>query len=222
MRNPNAVEPTISAVPISLYRELCSELQEKNGEVNALNLKNQRILDENQQLRQELQRLVQMVMHTHHQVSQIPSAESKFEVSEQFNPDPAIENALARFKSTHPKNAASNSAASNSAAPNNAVKPTPQSHSSAIGTPAHSLQPSRRIVSTSQSQALMNPTPDREEWITGTHQPIAQRLFQQGSSMAQELRGWRLALIITLIILSAFGAGFLIVRPLMNQQTPRR
>ncbi len=200
MRNPNAVEPTISAVPVSLYRELCSELQEKNGEVNALTLKNQRILDENQHLRQELQRLVQMVMHTHHQVSQIPSADSKFEASEQFSPDPSVNNALSGLKPTPLKNA---------------LKPNAEQFHSV---PTNSLQPSRRMTSAS-------PTPmpsDREEWLTGTHQPMAQRLFQQGSTMAQELRGWRLALVIGLIILSAFGAGFLIVRPLLNQQAPHR
>ncbi len=205
MRNPNAVEPTISAVPVSLYRELCSELQEKNGEVNALTLKNQRILDENQQLRQELQRLVQMVMHTHHQVSQIPSAESKFDGAEPFNLDPA----LSALKRTALKPAA---------------QPTAQSQTQSLSAKAaNSLQPSRRMVSaTSQPTTAMMATPDREEWITGTHQPLAQRLFHQGSTIAQELRGWRLALIISLIILSAFGAGFLIVRPLLNQQAPRR
>jgi hypothetical protein len=207
MRNPNVVEPTISAVPVSLYRELCSELQEKNGEVNALTLKNQRILDENQQLRQELQRLVQMVMHTHHQVSQIPSADSKFDVSEQFNPSPSIAPPLAALKPTPLK----------TATPKTAVKPTAQS----LSTPAaSSLQPNRRMIPV--PSASMSPTTDREEWVTGTHQPMAQRLFQQGSTMAQELRGWRLALVISLIILSAFGAGFLIVRPLMNQPAPRR
>lgn len=216
MRNPNAVEPTISAVPVSLYRELCSELQEKNGEVNALTLKNQRLLDENQQLRQELQRLVQMVMHTHHQVSQIPSADSKAGLSEQFleqfNVSASIENAPAKLNPAVSKNAPFKNAA-----PKNAAKPTAQS----LSIPATSLQPSRRSVPVS-APVLTNPTPDREEWITGTHQPMAQRWLQQGSTMAQELRGWRLALVISLIILSAFGAGFLIVRPLLNQQAPRR
>ncbi len=200
MRNPNAVEPTISAVPISLYRELCSELQEKNGEVNALTLKNQRILDENQQLRQELQRLVQMVMHTHHQISQIPSADRNLS-GETFQPastasrSDTIDKALA------------------------AIKP------SSIHIPANNLQPRRPIAqppSATYTNQILNPAPVREEWITGTHQPLAQRLFQQSATMAQDLRGWRLAIIVSLIILSAFGAGFLIVRPLLNQQSSHR
>jgi hypothetical protein len=200
MRNPNAVEPSISAVPVSLYRELCSELQEKNGEVNALTLKNQRILDENHQLRQELQRLVQMVMHTHHQVSQIPSANIHLS-GETFQPtstesrSATIEKALAAIK------------------PNSKHIPT------------NNLQPRRSVAqptSPTYTSQIQNPAPVREEWITGTHQPLAQRLFQQSATMAQDLRGWRLALIISLIILSAFGAGFLIVRPLLNQQSSNR
>jgi hypothetical protein len=204
MRNSNAVEPTISAVPISLYRELCSELQEKNGEVNALQLKNQRILDENQQLRQELQRLVQMVMQTHHQVSQIPSAESRSSVndeSEQYYP----------VYPTTPQSSQEGTL--------NLKAPTPQR--TALK-PAHSLQANPLRLAPVAKQGSPIQMPDREEWLTGTHQPLAQRLFQQGTTMAQELRGWRLALVISLIILSAFGAGFLIVRPLMNSQNSHR
>jgi hypothetical protein len=200
MRNPNAVEPTISAVPISLYRELCSELQEKNGEVNALNLKNQRILDENQQLRQELQRLVQMVMQTHHQVSLIPSADRNLDPSEALPPvAPAIGSTAGR----RPLKSAAKTA----------VKPT-AAHLPNNLQPSRSAQP---LVAYSPETAIV-----REEWITGTHQPQPQNWFQQSATLAQELRGWRLALIISLIILSAFGAGFLIVRPLINNQTPRR
>jgi hypothetical protein len=204
MRNPNAVEPSISAVPISLYRELCSELQEKNGEVNALTLKNQRILDENQQLRQELQRLVQMVMQTHHQVSLIPSADRKPDPAEALNPaTPAIGSTAGR----RPLKSAAKTA----------VKPTVVQ-----SLPANNLQPNRTaqpLVAYSPETAIGG---NREEWLTGTHQPQPQNWFQQSASLAQELRGWRLALIISLIILSAFGAGFLIVRPLINNQTPRR
>jgi hypothetical protein len=207
MRNPNAVEPTISAVPVSLYRELCHELQAKNGEVNALQLKNQRILDENQQLRQELQRLVQMVMHTHHQVSRIPSADKRLSeeilLEEQFQPTSAsrsdtIEKALSAIK---PSGSSNNLIAANNLQPR---------------------RPAAQAPSKSYTSQILNPPPVREEWITGTHQPLAQRLFQQSATLAQDLRGWRLALIISLIILSAFGAGFLIVRPLLNQQSSPR
>jgi hypothetical protein len=206
MRNPNAVEPTISAVPISLYRELCSELQEKNGEVTALKLKNQSILDENLQLRQELQRLVQTVMQTHHQVSLIPSADRKLDPSEALNPvAPAIGSTAIR--QTRPLKSAAKTA----------VKPTVVQ-----SLPANNLQPNRTtqpLVAYSPETAIVG---NREEWLTGTHQPQPQNWLQQSATLAQELRGWRLALIISLIILSAFGAGFLIVRPLINNQTPRR
>jgi hypothetical protein len=206
MRNSNAVEPTISAVPISLYRELCSELQEKNGEVNALQLKNQRILDENQQLRQELQRLVQMVMQTHHQVSQIPSAESRSSVSDES-------------EQSYPVYPTTPQALSSQEGTLNPKAPTPQRIALK---PTHSLQANRQRLAPVAKQGSPVQMPDREEWLTGTHQPLAQRLFQQGTTMAQELRGWRLALVISLIILSAFGAGFLIVRPLMNSHNSHR
>jgi hypothetical protein len=211
MRNPNAVEPTISAVPISLYRELCSELQEKNGEVTALKLKNQSILDENQQLRQELQRLVQMVMQTHHQVSLIPSADRKLDTSEAHISE-ALSPAAPAIGSTPTRRPLKSAAKT-------AVKPTVVQ-----SLPANNLQPNRTaqpLVAYSPETAIVG-NGNREEWLTGTHQPQSQNWLQQSATLAQELRGWRLALIISLIILSAFGAGFLIVRPLINNQTPRR
>jgi len=206
MRNPNAVDSTISAVPISLYRELCSELQAKSGEIDALQLKNQRIVEENQQLRQELQRLVQMVMHTHQQISQIPTADSTNPPQEQFHP---------KARSMSPAQPAR--VVQSNLQSSQAVSPIAQAGATTT------VHPNRRVQSaTAQLTKLPIQSSDREEWITGTHQPLAQRLFQQSATMAQELRGWRLALVIGLIILSAFGAGFLIVRPLINQQSSSR
>lgn len=205
MRNPNAVDSTISAVPISLYRELCSELQAKSGEIDALQLKNQRIVEENQQLRQELQRLVQMVMHTHQQISQIPTADSVPPTREQFHPK------APSMSPAQPARVVQSNLQSSQA-----VSPIAQAG-------ATTVQPNRRVPSaTAQLSKLPIQSSDREEWIAGTHQPLAQRLFQQSATMAQDLRGWRLALVIGLIILSAFGAGFLIVRPLINQQSSSR
>ncbi len=42
------------------------------------------------------------------------------------------------------------------------------------------------------------------------------------STVAGELSGWKMTLLMGLIILSAFGAGFLIVRPLMNNANQHR
>ncbi len=190
MRNPNSTETSapISAVPVSLYREVCGELREKSGQVETLQLNNQRILQENHQLRQEIQRLVQMVMHTHHQVSKI----SEF-------PTEATAHGTETF---HPGSALNRFTVPSSASP---AKPF-----------SSTQMPARPIAASTMVPFPTPATYKREDWITGTHEPLVQRLFNQTSSITQDLRGWRLAVVISLIILSAFGAGFLIVRPLIS------
>lgn len=193
MRNPNSTENSvpISAVPVSLYREICGELREKSGQVETLQLNNQRILQENQQLRQEIQRLVQMVMHTHHQVTQM----SEF----QTEPTP---NAAETF---HP---ASDLRHPTPVVPPSATQPTTRQN--------RTQMPARSIVASTMVPFSLPATHKREDWITG-QEPLAQRLFNQTSAITQDLRGWKLAMVISLIILSAFGSGFLIVRPLISQ-----
>lgn len=197
MRNPNSAEISgpISAVPVSLYREICGELREKSGQVETLQLNNQRILQENQHLRQELQRLVQMVMHTHHQVTQI----SEFQIEPTANGTETFHPGSGLKGSTIP---AVQPSAQPSAQPPTVFRRTPM--------------PARTAIAASTMVPFSTATNKPQDWITGTQEPLAQRLFNQTSAITQNLRGWRLALVISLIILSAFGAGFLIVRPLIS------
>lgn len=196
MRNSNSTETSapISAVPVSLYREICGELRDKSGQVETLQLNNQRILQENQQLRQELQRLVQMVMHTHHQVSQI----SEF-------PTESTANGTETFRSSGMKRSTA------------AVPLTDPST-----TLNRTQMPARTAIAASTMVPFSTTTNKPEDWITGTQEPLAQRLFNKTSAITQDLAGWKLALVISLIILSAFGAGFLIVRPLISQPHPQQ
>ena len=193
MRDPNSTENSapISAVPVSLYREICGELREKSGQVETLQLNNQRIVQENQQLRQEIQRLVQMVMHTHHQVTQISEFQTELTPNgtEKFYPQSGLNH------STVP------------AVPPSATPPT---------TFSPTQMPARTIAASTTVPFAPPATYKRKDWITGTQEPPPQRLFNQTIAITQDLRGWRLAMVISLIILSAFGAGFLIVRPLIS------
>jgi hypothetical protein len=197
MRNPNSAESSgpISAVPVSLYREICDELREKSGQVETLQLNNQRILQENQQLRQEIQRLVQMVMHTHHQVTQIS----------EFQTEPTA-NGTETF---HPR-----SGLKRSTVP--AVQPYAQPSPQRPTVLSRTQMPARTAIAAS-TMVPFSTTNNPQDWITGTQEPFAQRLFNQTSAITKDLRGWKLAIVISLIILSAFGAGFLVVRPLIGQ-----
>ena len=47
---------------------------------------------------------------------------------------------------------------------------------------------------------------------------LTTRLWNQTNTFTQDLQGWKMAVMMGLIVLSAFGAGFLIMRPFMAKQ----
>jgi hypothetical protein len=60
--NPNAPSATASpspSVPMSVYKELAAELQATRAMVDSLNYKNQQLAQQNQTIRQEVERVVQ-------------------------------------------------------------------------------------------------------------------------------------------------------------------
>ncbi len=69
-----AVQPVAPAasVPISVYRELAAELQATRAMVDALNGKTQQLSRENQQLRQEMQRVMYSVLSLQPWVNGLP------------------------------------------------------------------------------------------------------------------------------------------------------
>ncbi len=60
--NPPANNPYSPAVPISLYREVAAELQSAKTRAESLNLQNQELVQQNQQLRLEIERVVQTAL----------------------------------------------------------------------------------------------------------------------------------------------------------------
>ena len=186
MRNSNAVESTspLSSVPISLHRELCDELRQKTQELEVAHHKNQRLVAQNQQLRQELQRLVQQVMQTQQAVTQLTTDFPSQEVSSQEVSSQAT-----------------------------IALPVDAS----IDAPATTL----RIASSVPTA----PLPARRQAVQSVHDhsrpsndPLTTRLWNQTNVFTQELQGWKMAIVMGLIVLSAFGAGFLIMRPFMARQ----
>ena len=59
--------------------------------------------------------------------------------------------------------------------------------------------------------SAIGPTPTETESLTT-------RLWNQTNTFTQDLQGWKMAVMMGLIVLSAFGAGFLIMRPFMAKQ----
>ena len=198
MRNSNAVESNspLSSVPISLYRELCDELRHKTQELEVADHKNQRLVVQNQQLRQELQHLVQRVMQTQQAVTQMTTEFPSQSVSQAAIASPA--------ESSMPL------------PPNLSTAPFPARRQAMRSVRDHSGPPN--AVPSVVNTVVPSAVPSAIAAGPSATAPLTTRLWHQTNSFTQDLQGWKMAVMMGLIVLSAFGAGFLIMRPFMAKQ----
>jgi len=81
MRNHTSADSTTGAnsnpqrasVPISVYRELAAELQTAEAMLDSLNAQNQQLVQQNQHLRQEIEKVVQSALHMQQVVASLQS-----------------------------------------------------------------------------------------------------------------------------------------------------
>ncbi len=183
--NSNSYSPS---VPISLYREVTAELQAAQAMVDSLKTHNQQLVQQNQQLRREVETVVQVSQQLQQVVNsaqsvtqtgmpQMPSV--KFNFSVQQPPPPA---------------------------------PATSQTNSAIPQPP-------------QTVAFPFPLPEPEATAASMPQPLPEKLFTEVPETpyrvrpqlkkTSDLSGLWLAIAIFLIVIAAFGAGYLVVRPLL-------
>ncbi len=166
--SPNAAPaapPTVSSVPIPVYRELAAELQATRVMLETLNTKNQQLSHQNQQLRQEVERVVQLGLNLRHWVEVAP-------VAEPVKPAEPI----------HPS------------------RPLPSPESTAEAT---------AIAAKLRDSMLIS-----DELFTEEGLPLS----RPEAKPAKSLNGLWLTLTVLLIILTAFGAGFLLMKPFLSNR----
>jgi len=161
------------SVPISVYRELAAELQATRAMLDSLNGQNQQLVKHNQQLRTEVDKIVQSALHLQKIAgSQQPLSQSVMSGVAYARTDIVIEPSYF----------------------------TPE--------PARSMP-----RSFNPRPEPSEPTVISEKLYTEQSETRPRRSSQ--SDQSPELGGFWLAAIILLIVVSAFGAGFLIVRPFL-------
>jgi hypothetical protein len=160
-----------ASVPISLYREIASELQANRTTLQSLKTANQNLVQQNQQLRLEIERVVQSALHLRQVADVHPSGKGTLETFPS-----ALDGSLRRDAIAFPEG----------------------------------IVPGELEMSP-DGPALPFPKPPEKLLFTEEGQP--NRVAQ--SDVTTEVNtGW-LILVILMIILTAFGTGFLIVRPLL-------
>ncbi|MEH2112851.1 cell division protein ZapB [Nostoc sp.] len=190
----NSPIPTTQAyppsVPLSVYRELSTELQAAQARLNALTTQNQQLAQENQLLRQEITKVVESFSRLQNFVDShtTPTYHQATQASGDFQ-----------------------SAAKQPVAP---------------ARPRQQVSPSRPSVSKAppeKSRRQNFPTP-----ATEINFPIPEPVFIEEQQVsyyysttepdAKGINGWWLIITILLIMLTAFSAGYFVVRPLFEHQ----
>lgn len=179
------------AVPISLYREVASELQTTKNDLHSLKAENQHLLQQNQQLRLEIERVVQSTLHLRQLADSYRSGQGTLESF-----------------SSHLE--------------------TLDFHTPPIAPTQELSQPTMAKPSAAASETAANPgsdaaTDDAAVTATFNHPAPAKLLTGQEGQLhpiaaaenSSEISTWWLVIVVCLIVVSAFGTGFLIVRPLL-------
>jgi hypothetical protein len=160
------------SVPISVYREVSSELQSTQTSLNSLKVQNNDLVQRNQQLRLEIERVVQSALYLRQLAD--TTLQEGISDTDTFS-SPVVEASLTAETLAQPAHLNHPSA----------VPPAKNALKQLAGFPG-------KLFTGQPNQA------------TSTIQ-----------SEAKEIGAWWLVLVIGMIIVTAFGTGFLIVRPLL-------
>ncbi|MCC5660532.1 hypothetical protein LC608_26845 [Nostoc sp. XA010] len=189
----NSPTPTTQAsppsVPLSVYRELSTELQATQAKLHALTTKNQQLAQENQLLRQEITKVVESFSH------------------------------LQKFVDSH-------------TAPGYHQVPQGSNDKNAVKVPLTQARPPQQVSRshppvTSKTPPKKSRRQDFSTPVMEMNFPIPEPVYIQEQQVsyysatepdAKELNGWWLIITILLIMLTAFSAGYFVVRPLFEHQ----
>ena len=195
MRNPTPVDPTSNShrasVPISVYRELAAELQTAEAMLDSLNAQNQQLVQQNYQLRQEIEKVVQSALHMQQVMVSLHSVNRREVPYVQPVTRPDI------YQEVRPE-------------PTPIQRPQPVA---AVPTPVEVLPPP-------PPPKIEPPAPAIPEKLHTEQQEVRNRRHAPPEK-ASDVSGWLLVLAIIVIVMTAFGTGFLIVRPLLNNNNSR-
>lgn len=177
------------SVPMSLYRELAAELQATKVMLDSLNNQNQQLNNQNQLLRREVEKVVQSALH----LQQVA--------------DSSTPSGWGQPSYTHPEGSFETNR------PVSEPRPAPRRRSAAAN-------PHAGLSGIDSQNAFADVEPGgaifQERLVI--EQPEVRSRRRSQPEKSSEVNGWWVTLAIVLIVISAFGAGFLIMRPLLPKR----
>lgn len=223
---PSAYAPS---VPISVYRELATELKTTQSTLDALTQQNQQLLRQNKLLRNEIHRFVEAAEQLGHfagvhgqELAATPDdmvAQARLYERPEYG-DFLAEPADPPETPVTPPPAPTRTETPSQSAESHAERPhRPEASARRSQPPAPDAVMNSAIVPHPKAKKRDRPHPPRREphkQRLFTEQPESMRPLTKVSSRSDFGNLW-LATTILLVVVSAFGAGFLIMRPLLNR-----
>ncbi|MFM2063137.1 MAG: hypothetical protein RLZZ507_2807 [Cyanobacteriota bacterium] len=215
------------SVPVYVYRELVAELQALQAKLDVVTNHNQKLSQENQHLRQEINKVVQSCLELQKLVDSSPSSSQNTPSSPS---SPTVPQNHAYVNNT-PSNTPSNQTIPR-ANPNvkNTPNPKPKARKNTEG-----QIPKKKTVKTSPPPRQPTPKPPkkvRREVISvpviDMNFPVSEPMYIEEQevhyylpleSESRGLNGWWLFFTIVFIMIGGFSAGYLVVRPLLQNQS---
>ncbi|BAZ88404.1 hypothetical protein [Dolichospermum compactum] len=200
---PNSYPPS---VPLCVYRELTVELQAVQSKLDVMTSHNQKLVQENQQLRQEITKVIQSCLEVQKLVSTPSpsspapsSSDNEVKYPPQPQPTPYHNHEV---KHTHKPTVTASypRQQTNRTRPKTAPKPTPPQN--------------RRQESAAPRMNINLPV---SETVFIEEEEV--HYYPQYRTESKGLNGWWLIITIIFIMITGFAAGYLIVRPLFQNHT---
>jgi hypothetical protein len=187
--NNNGYAPSI---PISLYREVTAELQGTKAQLESVQAHNQQLTQQNQNLRQEINKLIRAAMQLQQTAS---SAQAASLVT------------VPQMPSIQPKTQPQWEPPAYVPTPPSPVATAPDSYPEAVRTSPSLPTTEPEAPPTDFPEHLFTELPDESRGQLSTE-----------SRQAPDIGGVWLMVAIFLIVVAFFGAGYWVVRPLLQQQ----
>ncbi|WP_414517074.1 hypothetical protein [Nostoc sp. PCC 9305] len=178
------------SVPLSVYRELSTELQAAQARLNALTTQNQQLTQENQLLRQEITKVVESFSRLQNFVDSHTTANYP-----QANQASGDVKSAAKRPVTQPRS----------------PQQVSRSRPSVV-----SKQPAEKSRRQDFSAPVMEMNFPVSEPVFIEEQQVS--YYSTTEPDVKGLNGWWLIITILLIMLTAFSAGYFVVRPLFEHQ----
>lgn len=176
------------SVPISLYREARTELQATQIKLESLKVHNQQLIQQNQKLKKEIEKVINSAIQLQEALSIAQSV---------------IQVAQPKIPSFHKSQSRINTISSNYLSSDFGVDASETSNPS----PSLPFTEPRAKEENFPGEYLFTEEPDKSRYTRLT-----------SSTQVSNLNGISLAVAVCLIVVAAFGAGYWVVRPKLNQR----